>query len=222
MQDAPQDPKNIIKVLIVDDHPFVRQGIERLINREEDMVACGQASDLDEALRVAEEATPHLVLVDLSLKNSSGFELISKLKAKHPSIHALVLSMYEEYQIAERALLKGARGYVMKTDNTACLIDAIRRVSKGEVYLSESLIKKKPVSALQGLPKPISDLLTAKEMEVFKLIAQGKRSREIAPQLGISMKTVDVHRQNIKAKLSLRNSAELIKVAVEYMGTKVP
>ncbi|HBA84096.1 MAG TPA: DNA-binding response regulator [Verrucomicrobia bacterium] len=220
MQKAKRAPGKRIKILIVDDHPLVRQGIENFINQHKDLLTCGQAEDEEEALRLVDQKTPDVVVVDLSLKNSSGYSLIKKLAEIYPSLPILVLSMHEESLHAERSLKLGARGYVMKTDNPARLIEGLRCVSRGKIYLSDEINEQLLLKAVDGksASTSIADVLTARELEVFELVGRGKKSHDIAAHLGISRKTVDVHRQNIKTKLKLRNSAELIKKAVEYAG----
>ena len=217
---ATNDEKPRIRVLVVDDHPLVCQGIAGMIDQQEDMTACGQASDKEEGLKAVRLLNPDVVMVDLSLKHSSGFDLIGELKSQFPELPCLVVSMHEETIYAERALRLGARGYVMKTDNPHRIIEGIRCVAGGKIFVSEEISERaaEKQGDKRGKKESPIDLLTEREAEIFRMIAQGKNSREIAAQLGLSVKTVDVHRQHIKAKLSVRNSTELVKKAVEYMG----
>ncbi len=208
-----------INVLIVDDHPLVRQGLEVLINQQDDMVVCGQAGDLREAMSAIQSSRPHLAVVDLALNNESGLNLIADIKKLHPDVLTLALSMHDENLYAERALRAGARGYVMKSENPRRLIEGIREVMSGRVFLSNAISTRllTPVEAGADSRPPLFSL-TDRELEVFRLLAEGHNSREMAARLGISIKTVEVHRQNIKNKLGLRHSTELVKKAVEIMG----
>ncbi len=205
------------RVLIVDDHPILRQGISRLIARDEELVVCGEAEDAQAALRLTEEHKPNVAVVDLTLKNSNGVELIEEMARRWPDMPVLVLSMHNESFHAERAFRAGARGYVTKGEPAAKVIEGIHRVLAGEVYASEK-IAATMVNRLSGrrsdTGKLSIDRLSPREAEIMELIGTGMQTREIAGKLGLSVKTVDAHRENIKAKLNLRNAAELVKTAV--------
>ena len=208
------------KILVVDDHPIMRAGLVQLIGQEEDLVVCGQAEDAHAALEAARKDQPDVAIVDISLKESSGIALIKDLRARWPGVLILVLSMHDETFYAERALRAGANGYVTKAEASAKVIEGIRKILSGEVYVSEKLASKM-LSGLVGggagaatLPM---DRLTDREFEVLELIGQGLQGREIAQQLHLSVKTVDAHREHIKRKLGLGSATELLTYAVQWV-----
>ena len=207
------------RVLIVDDQPIVRQGLARLMACESDMEVCGGAEDGSEALDTISSLRPHLVVVDLSLKNSHGLELIRQIKMFDKSIKILVWSMFDELLFAERSLQAGAVGYIDKQEPVEKVIDAIRRVLKGEVCFSprvaSRLIHRKADGDIseQDPIKSLSD----RELEVFALIGRGISIQRIASQIQLSVKTVEGYRENIKRKLALKNSAELVRRAVQWV-----
>jgi len=211
------------KILLVDDHPFMRAGLAGLIDRQPDMAVCGEAGSPVEAFHAMEKAKPDLVLTDLTMPGRSGLEFIKDLRAAEPNLAILVVSMHDEVVHAERALRAGARGYIMKEAGGENLLAAIRQVLGGEVYVSprmsarilEGLSGAKP----RGSSSPI-EKLTDREFEVFQLIGQGKSTRDIAAQLHLSPKTVDVHRANIKEKLGLVDATALIRHAVRWVETQ--
>ena len=217
MEKGKKDP---IRVLLVDDHPILRDGIKRLIDQHADMVVCGQAGDSAEALAAIPKTDPGVVIVDITLKNENGIDLIREMIARHSAIPVLVLSMHDESVYAERCLRAGAKGYVMKSDDPGRLLEGIRQVFSGRVFLSDkqrdSLIQS--IADRKNTPPNSINRLTDREMEIFNLIGQGKSSREIAGELGLSIKTVEAHREHIKAKLGLRHSTDLIKQAVQVTG----
>jgi DNA-binding NarL/FixJ family response regulator len=201
------------KVVIVDDHPLLRQGIIHLIMEEPDLEVCAGAEDADEALIVIEQHKPDLAIVDISLKGISGLELTERLKERFPDIPVLILSMHKETIYAERALKVGARGYVMKQTVAGDVLKAIREVLAGRIFLSDAM--KEVIIEKVGAPHPANaESLTSREIEVLALIGQGIKSRLIAKMLRLSPKTVDSHCANIKAKLNLNDSAELAEYAV--------
>lgn len=210
-------------VLLVDDHPFMRAGLAQLIERQPDLAVCGEAGEPSEALRAVKAAKPNLILTDLTMPGRSGLEFVKDLLAAEPTLSILVVSMHDEAVYAERALRAGARGYIMKEAGGEALLAAIRRVLGGEVYLSprmstrilEGLSARKP----RGSSSPIEQL-TDREFEVFQLIGQGKSTRDVADQLHLSSKTVDVHRSHIKEKLGLKDSTALIRHAVRWVETQ--
>jgi DNA-binding NarL/FixJ family response regulator len=208
------------RVFIVDDHPIVRQGLEQLINNEPDLVVSGQGEDAYQSLRAIPENRPAVVLVDVSLKDSDGIELLKELRARDPDLPVLVLSMHDESLYAERALRAGARGYIMKQEAPQTLLQAIRKVLTGQVYLSDAMGAnllqrmvggKKHGKAGGELPM---DRLTDRELEVFRMIGAGRSVKEIADKLFISPKTVEAHREHIKEKLGVKSSAELLRFAI--------
>jgi DNA-binding NarL/FixJ family response regulator len=205
------------KVFLVDDHPIVRQGLAQLINNESDLVVVGQGEDAYQSLRAIREAKPDLVLVDVSLKDSDGIELLKELKSQSPDLPALVVSMHDESLYAERALRAGAGGYVMKQEAPQTLLAAIRTVLAGEVYVSSKMgatLLQRMVAGKKragGLPM---DRLTDRELEIFRMIGAGKSVKEIADNLFLSVKTVEAHREHIKEKLSIKSSAELLRFAI--------
>jgi DNA-binding NarL/FixJ family response regulator len=211
------------KILLVDDHPFMRAGLAGLIDRQPDLMVCGEAGNPVEAFHAIEKIKPDLVLTDLTMPGRSGLEFVKDLRAVEPEITILIVSMHDEVVHAERALRAGARGYIMKEAGGENLLAAIRQVLRGEVYVSprmsarilEGLSGAKP----RGSSSPI-EKLTDREFEVFQLIGQGKSTRDIATQLHLSPKTVDVHRANIKEKLGLTDVTALIRHAVRWVETQ--
>jgi DNA-binding NarL/FixJ family response regulator len=210
------------RVFIVDDHPIVREGLVQQINRCPDLVVCGEANEAREAFAVINKLAPDLVVVDINLPGRSGLELIKDLRALHPRLPLLVLSMHEESVFAERALRAGARGYVSKQAGGDRFIEAVRRVLNGQVYMSEAVaalvIDTFTGRRVRGSGSPIS-LLTDRELEVFNLIGQAKEAKEIARRLGMSAKTVEAHRASIKRKLRLKTGPELTRRAVLWVET---
>ena len=213
-----------IQIIIIDDHPIVRHGIAQLINMQQDLVVCGEAKDSTEGWDAIKEKDPDLVIVDLSLENASGLDLIKALSARRPDLALLVLSMHDENLYAERAIRSGAMGYVMKQEATETLINAIYQVLKGEIFVSEKIKTRLLQRLLRGEPGTSQDEeysivvdLTDRELEVFQLIGKGLSTRKIASKLNLSIKTIETHRQNIKQKLSLNDSTELVQQAVQWV-----
>ena len=207
------------KILIVDDHPLVREWLSTLIAQQEDLTVCGEAEDTARALEVIASARPDLAVVDIGLKGSSGIELIKEIKARYPGVGILVLSMHEEASHAERAVRAGAQGYVMKTESTRCVIDAIRDVLGGKLYLSER-VTKLFVSKFVHRKAPAFgasiELLSDRELQVFGLLGQGYDTRQIADRLELSAKTVHAYYGRIREKLNLRTSTQLLLEAVRW------
>ncbi|MCX8044502.1 MAG: response regulator transcription factor [Desulfobacterota bacterium] len=217
-----QPPK---KVLIIDDHPLIRHGITRLVQEEDDVTICGEAEDAADALAAIERSQPDIVVLDIMLKTVNGLDLITTIRDRFPDLPILILSMHDETLYAERALRAGAQGYVMKQDSPEKLIEAIRRVLDGQLYLSESMtarMLKKIASGSSDQEISPFDLLSARELEVFRLIGKGTATRDIAAQLGVSVKTVDAHRANIKKKLELKSGAELVQRAIKWVLSQEP
>ncbi len=208
------------KVLIVDDHPLMRDGLVALINAQPDLAVCAQAADAREALHAVETLQTHLVLMDLSLPGRGGLEVIKDIVALAPGLPILVLSMHDESLYAERVLRAGARGYVMKQEGGQRILQGIRAVLDGKTFVSEAMAAR-IMDAFTGRRAGDSvTTLTDREFEVFQLIGHGRSTREIATQLHLSVKTVEVHRVNIKAKLKLTTSSELIHHAVRWVESQ--
>jgi DNA-binding NarL/FixJ family response regulator len=205
------------KILVVDDHPILREGLLQSINRQPDLAVCGEAENAAQALGAISKLKPDLVLVDISMPGKSGFELVKDLQTIHPELAVLVLSMHDESLYAERVLRAGARGYIMKHERPKKLLEAIRHVLAGKTYVSEKMAARildvfsgrRPLSATAPLER-----LTDREFEVLHMIGRGKNSHEIARELHLSVKTVDAHRTHPKEKLKLKNSLQLTRYAV--------
>jgi DNA-binding NarL/FixJ family response regulator len=201
----------------VDDHPIVRQGLIQLINAESDLDVCGDAASVDEALDLLEAAEPDIVILDLSLPDSDGLELLKKIRKETRHLPVLVLSMHDESMYAERMLSAGANGYIMKQAAADQLLIALRRVLAGGVYVSEGLgalmIERISSDGRRATANPI-ERLSNRELQVLNLIGQGRTTREVAETLNLSVKTVESHRQRIKKKLNLQTAAQLVKFAV--------
>ena len=206
-------------LLLVDDHPMMRAGLALLVNGTQDLVAAGEAGTAADALAWLERQTPSAVILDLSLPDRSGLDLLREVVSRHPRIPVLVVSMHDEQLYAERVLEMGARGYVMKEAGGARLLDAIRVVLKGgTVPPAQTHPAAEPVPPQDRQGTPL-EALTQREYEVFRLLGQGRNTRTIAELLKLSPKTVDVHRANIKEKLGLRDVPSLIRQAVRWIET---
>jgi DNA-binding NarL/FixJ family response regulator len=215
----PKAQKNV-KMLIVDDHAVVRHGLKQIINAEPDMSVCGEAEDASTAVSAIDKMAPDLAIVDISLKNSNGMELIKDLKVYHPDMPVLVFTMHDEALFAERVLRAGAKGYVMKQSGPEVLIQAIRKVMKGDIYVSDALSTRLLDQYVSGNTNRIVfplERLTDRELEVFQLIGEGNRTREIADVLHLSVKTVETYCAHIKEKLELKNATELVQHAVLWV-----
>ena len=208
------------RILVVDDHPLVRQGLAQYINQEKDMVVCGEASNGYEALQAIEEAHPDLVIVDIEMNGLNGMELVRNMKVQYPDLPVLMLSMYDEDLYAERALRAGARGYLMKQEDPEKVVQAIRTVLRGEVYVSEKATSKilKLLSDSKANDQGSTvDRLSDRELQVFKMIGEGYRTRHIASKLHLSAKTVESYKARLKQKLMLADAAELARYAAEWV-----
>ncbi len=204
------------RVLIVDDHPIVRQGLTQLIAREPDLEVCGGAESATDAIRELQRTSPHLVIVDISLKDSHGLDLIGRIKAIDARVKMLVWSMHDEKAYAQRALKEGALGYVNKQEPTGAVIEAIRRVLQDKVFLSAKMTDYLMHHGGRWEASETTSVssLTNRELQIFELIGKGMATRQIAVQLDVRPKTVEAHRENTKRKLGLNNSAELSRAAV--------
>ncbi|RPI63221.1 MAG: DNA-binding response regulator [Planctomycetaceae bacterium] len=220
---VPQQPA--IKVFIVDDHPIIRQGLAQLIRQEPDMVYCGDAEDASDALKAIEQCQPDIALVDISLKTSNGIELIKDLRIRQPNLAILVLSMHDESFYAERVLRAGARGYVMKEEATERVVQAIRQILAGKIYLSEKMSASMLSKLVEGRSAATSfpiDRLSDRELEVFELIGRGLGTRQIASKLHLSVKTIESHRANLKVKLQISSATELLRHAINWVQSEKP
>ncbi len=209
-----------VKILVVDDHPVLRKGIVYLIDSQPDLMVCGEADDARKALDAVTSTKPQMALVDITLQDTNGLELIKNIIAILPDLPILVLSMHDETLYAERALRAGARGYIMKQEATDNLLTAIRQIMSGEIYLSRKMETKLLRQFASGRPASAGtslDRLSDRELEVFHLIGQGNSTRDIAEQLHISVKTVETHRMHIMEKLDLKNSPELMRFAIQWV-----
>jgi DNA-binding NarL/FixJ family response regulator len=207
------------RILLVDDHPLVREWLTNLINQQPDLVVCGEAEDAPQALSGIENTRPHLAIVDISLKGGSGIGLIKDLKQLHPKLLILVLSMHDELLYAERALRAGARSYIMKGEVTKKIIAALRDVLAGKLYLSDrisALIANKFVDGQPVASESPVATLSDRELEVFQLLGQGRETKQIAESLHLSLKTVQAYCARIKEKLDLANATELLREAIRW------
>lgn len=206
------------KILIVDDHPMMREGLRGVIAREPDMMVCGEAENAQQAAEAIVKHAPDLVLVDITLPGKSGLELVKDLKVMHPHLTVLALSMHDESLYAERMLRAGASGYITKQQPPEELVKAIRQVLSNQVYVSkevsESLLRRFS-GKTQSNQSPM-EILTDREFEILQLLGKGATAKEISGQLHLSVKTVAVHNTNIRKKLNLKNSAQLIRFAVQW------
>ena len=209
------------QVLIVDDHPIVRQGLRRLIDQERDLAVCGEAETAREATAVIRTLEPDVVVVDISLKQGDGIELVRDARARCPTLPILVLSMHDETIYAERLLAAGANGYIMKQAASDQFLMALRRVLGGGVYVSEAvgnrLIQRVASGHADSPANPI-ERLSNRELQILRMIGRGLSSRQAAEELSLSVKTVEAHRQRIKRKLNLATGSQLVQFAVSWMS----
>ncbi len=211
------------RIFLVDDHPIVRQGLGLLINREADLMVCGEADGAPSAIQAIGGAQPDLMVIDISLEGPDGLELLKTIRLKDPILPVLILSMHEESTYAERSLRAGANGYIMKQEATERVLVAIRRILEGKVYLSERLTNKMLEQFVHGASSSKADplgSLSDRELEVYRLIGAGHGTRQIADELHVSVKTVESYQAHIKEKLSLRNARELVQHAIESSLTE--
>lgn len=209
------------RILIVDDHAIVRHGIALLLSKHPEFVVCGEAGTVDEARAAADRLKPDLVLMDITLKDRNGLDLVREWRERLPQVRAVVLSMHDEREYAERALRAGARGYVMKENADEVLLEALHTVQRGEVYASAEVSAR----MLKHLADGSSSLaeqggvgsLTDREQEIFRALGEGLTSRKIAERYGLSERTVEVHRANIKRKLGCEDTAQLLREAVRWV-----
>jgi DNA-binding NarL/FixJ family response regulator len=216
-------PPGKTRVFVVDDHPIVRQGLSQLINRESDMMVCGEAEDARTAIDAIAPSKPDILIVDVSLEGPDGIDLLKTIRSRDPKLPVLMLSMHDESLYAERALRAGANGYIMKQEATERVLIAIRQILAGEVYVSDRMSQKMVHQFIgrSGVAKRSTiEELTDRELEVFRLIGQGHGTRQIAEELHLSVKTVESYYAHIKEKLTLKNSRELVQHAVQWVTSQ--
>jgi len=206
-------------VLVVDDHPLMRQGLALLINQQQDMQVCGEAEEAQAAMQAIAHLHPDILILDISLTGPDGLELLKNIRTTNPDLPVLILSMHDEAIYAERALRARANGYIMKQEATEKVLVAVRRILNGEVYLSERMSNKMLQQYIGGAPSMIQSRIASlsdRELEVFRLIGEGRATREIAEELHLSVKTVETYQAHIKEKLALRSGRELIQHAIQW------
>jgi DNA-binding NarL/FixJ family response regulator len=207
------------RVFLVDDHPLVREGLTNLINGQDDLAVCGEAEDSTGAMAGVAETRPDVALIDISLKNESGLELVKNLESEFPLVALIVLSMHDEALYAERALRAGARGYVMKRETTKSMLTAIRRVLDGDVYVSDRVVnvmaRRLGTSRKAAASTPV-ERLSDRELEIFRLLGQGRTTSQIAEDLGLSLKTVQAYCARAKEKFGVNSLAELLRAAIRW------
>ena len=214
--------ENKTRILIVDDHPIVRQGLAELVNHESDLVVCGQAEDSHEAIKAIKDLSPTMAIIDISLKETSGLELIKDIHSQCPDLPVLALSMHDEMLYAERALRAGAMGYIMKQEATENVIVAVRKILGGEIYVSDRMsarmVRKLVTGQIETTTSQVASL-SDRELEVFHLIGKGHGTRQISERLHLSVKTIETYRAHIKEKLNLADAAELLQYAIQWVSS---
>jgi DNA-binding NarL/FixJ family response regulator len=212
---APQVEKKT--VFIVDDHPLLRQGLALLINREQDLAVCGEAAEAQTAMKEIAAQRPDILIADISLNGPDGLDLLKNLRGLYPNLPVLILSMHDESIYAERALRARANGYIMKQEATEKVLVAVRRILGGDIYLSDRMANKLLHQYISGAPADMTRLstLSDRELEVFRLIGEGRSTRQIAEELHLSIKTVETYQAHIKEKLSLQSGRELVQHAIQ-------
>jgi DNA-binding NarL/FixJ family response regulator len=201
------------RIMIVEDHPIFRMGLRELINVEDDLVVCGEADEAGEAFREISQSRPDMVIVDISLKGRDGIDLVREVSRQDKHLPMLVLSMHDESLYAERSLLAGAKGYIMKRETSSSIVEAIRCVLNGKIYLSEKIkgdLLDRFVRGPHQFDRSPVDRLTDRELEVFQWLGRGLSTNEIAQKLNLSAKTIGTYRERIKEKLNLRHASELL------------
>ncbi|MEO0054430.1 MAG: hypothetical protein RLZZ50_377 [Verrucomicrobiota bacterium] len=211
------------RIFLVDDHPVTREGVRVLIDQESDLVVCGQADSAPVALQLIQRLKPDLAVVDITLKTTSGIELMKNVKALLPDLPVLIMSMHDESLYAERALRAGAKGYVMKHEASDRILVAIRSVIGGDLYLSEKMKEKMLHRLVRSRKNEVVftiDTLSDREMEVFQLIGNGFGTRQIAEKLNLSVKTIDSYREHLKLKLRLEKGSDLVRHAIQWVRSE--
>jgi DNA-binding NarL/FixJ family response regulator len=205
-------------VFVVDDHPLLRQGLALMINREPDLAVCGEAEEAQAALKAIAAKQPDILIADISLNGPDGLDLLKNIRTLYPDLPVLILSMHDESIYAERALRARANGYIMKQEATEKVLVAVRRILGGDIYLSDRMANKLLHQYISGSPADMHSQLATlsdRELEVFRLIGEGRSTRQIAEKLHLSMKTVETYQAHIKSKLSLRSGRELVQHAIQ-------
>ncbi len=205
-------------VFVVDDHPLLRQGLALLINREQDLAVCGEAEEAQAAMMAIAGKQPDILIADISLNGPDGLDLLKSLRTLYPDLPVLILSMHDESIYAERALRARANGYIMKQEATEKVLVAVRRILGGDIYLSDRMANKLLHQYISGVSADMKSQLSAlsdRELEVFRLIGEGRGTRQIAEKLHLSIKTVETYQAHIKEKLSLRSGRELVQHAIQ-------
>jgi DNA-binding NarL/FixJ family response regulator len=205
-------------VFIVDDHPLLRQGLALLINREQDLAVCGEAEEAQTAIKEITQKKPDILIVDISLNGPDGLDLLKNIRMLYPGLPVLILSMHDESIYAERALRARANGYIMKQEATEKVLVAVRRILGGDIYLSDRMANKLLHQYISGAPADMNSRLSTlsdRELEVFRLIGEGRSTRQIAEKLHLSIKTVETYQAHIKDKLSLHSGRELVQHAIQ-------
>ncbi|MCP4214408.1 MAG: response regulator transcription factor [bacterium] len=209
----------VFSILLVDDHPIMRDGIAQVIRQQPDMEVCGEAGSASEALKILANGLPDLAIIDISLKDISGIELIKEIKGRFKPFPILVLSMHPESLYAERAIRAGARGYVQKDESAEKLLKAIRRTMKGKIYLSPEMSEKLLDTLLGDNQKntgPLTERLSDRELEVFRLLGNGLKPRQMAEKLFLSVKTIETYCLRLRQKLNAGNASELLQMAIKW------
>lgn len=208
------------RILLVDDHPLMRQAVHEVLESEPDLQVCGETGTVEEALRLIEELQPQVAVIDIALHDGNGIDLVKQVKALAPRLRMVVLSMHDEMHYAERAIRAGAMGYVGKQEPPETIVEAIRQVLSGQVHVSSRMgayvLSQLPGKGRKAANGTMVTQLSDRELQTFEMIGQGLTTREIAGQLQVSVKTVDAYRQRIKSKLKLKTSNELMRSAVEW------
>jgi DNA-binding NarL/FixJ family response regulator len=223
--DGVSKAESATRILLVDDHPLVREGLAEVLQREGDLVVCGEAEDRWEALKLIETAKPHLALVDLALKKSSGLELIKEIQARFPEVRVLVVSMQDELFHAERAIRAGASGFISKEQAVSRVVEAVRQVLAGQVFVSPA-VAASLAAKLAHRPHlgsgPCLDVLTDRELEVLELIGEGLGRNQVAERLHLDVSTVETYRARLKEKLQLKDAQELLQFAIRFNRQRKP
>jgi DNA-binding NarL/FixJ family response regulator len=207
------------RIFIVDDHPLVREGLTNLINGQDDLIICGEAKDSAQALDGIMKARPDVALIDISLENQSGLELVKQLRNQFPHVALIVLSMHDETLYAERVVRAGARGYVMKHETSKSVLASIRRVLEGGVYFSERIVNRmarRVSSAGAAAARSPVERLSDRELEIFRLLGQGRTTSQIAEDLNLSLKTVQAYCARAKEKFGVASLTELLRAAIRW------
>lgn len=223
MKDLHDPALGLVRIVLIDDHPILLHGLSRLIDQEDDLVVCGAASSGREGMAQIDSLQPDLVVLDISLPEINGLQVIKSLRARKPELRILVLSMHDEALYAERALRAGARGYVMKQEAPDMILTAIRRVVKGDIWVSGAIASKLLRMFAGGrdkLKRTPFQRLSDRELEVLRLLGHGQTTRHIAGRLHLSIKTIHSYREHLKSKLGLCNASELVQFAVRWVHSQ--